>query len=105
MQRSTTDPLAVFRNAEGFLSLRSRKRTTLIDVSTIARHNRLPRLRQARERRGRQWLSLQRTASGWALLDERGHTVFAADGRDARRQCLAHASGLGVLHVRFDEQH
>jgi hypothetical protein len=49
-------------------------------------------------------LSLQQTASGWMLRDEQNHAVFAADGRDARRQCLAHASGLGILRVRFDEQ-
>jgi hypothetical protein len=49
-------------------------------------------------------LSLQRTTSGWALLDADGHLVFEADGPDARRRCLAQASDLGVLHLRFDEQ-
>jgi hypothetical protein len=48
---------------------------------------------------------LQSTPAGWALHDERDHTVFEANGPDARHQCLAHARGLGVLHLRFDEQH
>jgi hypothetical protein len=49
-------------------------------------------------------LSLQRTATGWALLDEQDHVAYEARGRDARRQCLARAADLGVLHLRFDEQ-
>jgi hypothetical protein len=52
----------------------------------------------------RRSLSLQRTSSGWALLNDRDQAVFEADGRDARRRCLAHASALGVLRLTFDEQ-
>jgi hypothetical protein len=51
-----------------------------------------------------QVLSLHRTASGWALVDERRRVVFEARGRDGRRQCLAYAAQLGVMRVRFDEQ-
>src|SRR4051812_2349126 len=49
-------------------------------------------------------LSLQRTSFGWALLDDRDRAVFEAEGSDARRRCLAHASALGVLRLTFDEQ-
>jgi hypothetical protein len=42
--------------------------------------------------------------TGWALRDGRGQTVFKAIGPDARRRCLARATELGVLRVRFDEQ-
>jgi hypothetical protein len=49
-------------------------------------------------------LSLQRTESGWGLRDARDEAVFAADGRDARRKCVARAAELGILHLRFDEQ-
>jgi hypothetical protein len=41
---------------------------------------------------------------GWALVDDRDQAVFEAEGRDARRRCLAHASALGVLRRTFDEQ-
>jgi hypothetical protein len=49
-------------------------------------------------------LHLQRTPSGWALIDEHGESIFEAEGRDGRRQCLAHASESGVLRISFDEQ-
>lgn len=49
-------------------------------------------------------LSLQRTAAGWALFDERDRAVFEAQGPAARRRCLAKASALGVLRLTFDEQ-
>jgi hypothetical protein len=49
-------------------------------------------------------LHLQRTPSGWVLTDEHGETVFEAEGRDGRRQCLAHASESGALRITFDEQ-
>jgi hypothetical protein len=52
--------------------------------------------------RGRQ-LSLQRTASGWALFDG-NRTVFEDHGANSRRRCIAYACGLGVLRLRFDEQ-
>jgi hypothetical protein len=48
-------------------------------------------------------LCLRLTDSGCALLDEYEKIMFEAGGRDARRQCLTHASALGVLYVRFDE--
>jgi hypothetical protein len=49
-------------------------------------------------------LRLQRTASGWALIDDLGRIVFQAEGRDARQRCLGYATDLGVLHLSFDEQ-
>jgi hypothetical protein len=49
-------------------------------------------------------LSLQRTAAGWGLYDEHDRAVFAARGRDSRDRCLRHASSIGVLSLRFDEQ-
>jgi hypothetical protein len=73
-------------------------------MPAIAGHIHTPALQGARHRRGARSLSLQRTATGWALLDEQDHVVYEARGRDARRQCLARAVDLGVLHLRFDEQ-
>ncbi|HEX4719048.1 MAG TPA: hypothetical protein VH300_10995 [Thermoleophilaceae bacterium] len=61
-------------------------------------------MRGVRHRRRSRALSLRRTSSGWTVLDDRGGAVFAARGRDARRQCLARAAEIGVTHVRFDEQ-
>jgi hypothetical protein len=49
-------------------------------------------------------LSLQRTTSGWALFDDRNRAVFRAEGPNARRRCLAHASAHGVLRLTFGEQ-
>lgn len=66
----------------------------------------LPALRQA-HRRPEPFgvmLSLQHTATGWALVDDRRQLVFAADGPDARRLSLARASALGVVCLRFDEE-
>ncbi len=49
-------------------------------------------------------LSLQRTSTGWALVDEHDQVVFEADGPDARRRSLAHAKTAGTVCLRFDEQ-
>jgi hypothetical protein len=73
-------------------------------MPAIALHLHTPAFLGARRRRATWSLSLRRTASGWALLDEHGHAVFTGRGRDARRQCLARAAELGVLYLRFDEQ-
>lgn len=48
-------------------------------------------------------LSLQPTPAGCTLRDDRERTIFRAEGRDARRQCLVHASDLGALYLRFEE--
>ena len=47
-------------------------------------------------------LTLEPTPSGWALLADRRQPVFAAKGRDSRRDCLAYASAHGVLCLKFD---
>ena len=49
-------------------------------------------------------LSLKQTSGGWGLFDERDRAIFEGTGRDGRGRCLRHASSLGVLRLRFDEQ-
>ena len=73
-------------------------------MARIAASAAAPAAPRARRRSAARVLSLQQTAAGWALLDNYGHLVFAARGRDARRKCLARAAELGITHLRFDEQ-
>jgi hypothetical protein len=62
-----------------------------------------PAFHWARHRREQSSLSLQRTTTGWALLDSLGQPVFEATGRDARQACLARAQALGVLRLTSDD--
>ena len=49
-------------------------------------------------------LTLQSTASGWALYDDAERLVFEAEGRHARLDCLRRALALGVVRVRAGEE-
>jgi hypothetical protein len=62
-----------------------------------------PALHWAWQRRQGASLSLQRTATGWALLDRDDQHVFEATGSDARAACLAYARALGVLRLTSDD--
>jgi hypothetical protein len=48
------------------------------------------------------FLSLRKTADGWALAAPRGGVVFEAHGRQARRRCLEVARDFSVLVLRAE---
>jgi hypothetical protein len=64
-------------------------------------HDPVHRGEDPRERQKSRSLSLSRTTSGWALLDD-DRTVFEDHGTNSRRRCIAYACTVGVLHLRFD---
>jgi hypothetical protein len=49
-------------------------------------------------------LTLQSTATGWGLYDERRQPVFEADGAEGRVACLRRALALGVVALRAGEE-
>jgi len=74
-------------------------------MSVAAAHVRMPHLRLgAGVRRAVPTLALRSTATGWALFDALGHSVFEAEGRTARLMCLRKAAALGVVRVHAGEE-
>ena len=74
-------------------------------MSVASAHVRMPHLRlSAGVRRAVPTLTLHSTATGGALFDSLGHSVFEAEGRTARLTCLRKAAALGAVRVRAGEE-
>src|SRR5438876_4155008 len=74
-------------------------------MSAALVHHRMPRVRDlAGARRTSLGLTLQSTATGWGLFDDRQRPVFEAEGAEGRRACLRRALALGVVGLRAGEE-
>ena len=74
-------------------------------MSVASAHVRMPHLRlSAGVRRAVPTLTLHSTATGWALFDSLGHSVFEAEGSRARLACVRKAHALGAVRLRAGEE-
>jgi hypothetical protein len=74
-------------------------------MSVAIVHVRMPLIRVLPDaRRTMPRITLQRTATGWGLFDERELPVFEADGAEGRRACVQRAFALGLVWLRAGEE-
>jgi hypothetical protein len=82
-----------------------RQRPEDMPMSAAIVHSRMPHVRLfGGVRRTMPRITLQRTATGWGLFDERQLPVFEADGTGGRRACLRRALALGIVRLREGEE-